>query len=186
RLALTPFPRWIIIGIRLFLRRSQIFGNVTKVYAHARPRRGSPAHGIDQHIVDGQKFRSLTVLSLPTFHTGQRGVLVRRIGHNDQRHSCPELSSAGWRHTWPFTFHLPKVRWPRRITEARSFVLGCEFEALLERTGFVVHSGMGSADVLEALRNGQDRKVRGFTFRNLIPVKRCGNTRVWQRSYGIR
>ena len=44
----------------------------------------------------------------------------------------------------------------------------------------------GDRRLFETLRNSQDRKVRGFTFRNLIPVKRRGNARVWQRSHGIR
>ncbi len=51
--------------------------------------------------------------------------------------------------------------------------------------GRVVHAGVRIADLREALRNREHRKVGRIAIRDLVPVKRRGNARVGQRPHRI-
>src|SRR5512143_2975033 len=68
-----PEPRTrVVVGVGLLLRRAQVLRHVLEVHADAGPRRGAPAHGVDQHVGRLQVRGGLRVARLPALEAGQR------------------------------------------------------------------------------------------------------------------
>ncbi len=75
----------VLIGIGRALLGSNWRRDVTQVHADASPGRGTTAHRIDEHVVDGEQHGRFGVGELPAFEATQGRVAVGRIGNHDQR-----------------------------------------------------------------------------------------------------
>jgi hypothetical protein len=58
---------------------------VTQVHPHARPRRRTAAHGVDEDVVDGEVRGGFGMAGFPAFESRERFVLVLRFGDGDER-----------------------------------------------------------------------------------------------------
>src|SRR5947208_15589893 len=78
------------------------------------------------------------------------------------------------------------MRWPGRVAETLGFVFSRKFQQFFERSRHRVHACVRIADLREALRDPQYRKVGWLAVRYLLPVKRRGHTGIGERAHGIR
>src|SRR5262249_21624306 len=65
----TPFTRRIVIRVGGFLRRSQLFWHFSEIHSNAGPGGRPATHGVDQHVVYGEKRGHFGMLTLPSFET---------------------------------------------------------------------------------------------------------------------
>src|SRR5688500_4013532 len=63
----TPFTRRVLIRIGGFLRRAQFFRHISEVHSDAGPGRRPATHGVDQHVVHGEKRGDFGMFTLPPF-----------------------------------------------------------------------------------------------------------------------
>src|SRR5215831_1585976 len=127
----APFTRRIVIRVGGFLRRSQLFWHFSEIHSNAGPGGRPATHGVDQHVVYGEKRGHFGMLTLPSFETGDGRFSVRRVGDHQKRRLGPWLlhggflfRGAGTRRLYArcFAFHLTKVWWPGCIAETGRLV----------------------------------------------------------------
>ena len=129
------------------------------------------------------------MLFLPPLKTGKRCFPVRRVGDDDQRHSCSGLFGRAFRPRWchprSLSFPFAEVGRPRSVRQARRLVPCGEFEQPFERTGDVIHPGVGIADLMEASRHRRHRKIGRVAVGDLFPSERRRHARIGKRSHRI-
>src|SRR6185295_19290424 len=110
RAPLAPFARRIFVRVRFLRTRTKILRYIAQVHADPRPRRRAAAHRIDEDVVYREAARRLGVPFLPPLEPGQRLLLLRGVGHRDQRHLGAGLlgntSRPRRRHPRRFAIHL--------------------------------------------------------------------------------
>src|SRR5438132_2593666 len=135
----TPFTRRILIRIGGFLRRAQPFRHIAQVNSDAGPGGRPAAHGVDQHVVHGEKHGHFGMFTLPAFETGEGRFSVRRVSDHQKWRPGPWLlhggffhRSAGARRGPPgrFALHLTKVWRPGSVAETCRLVFRRELEQL--------------------------------------------------------
>src|SRR2546430_985992 len=117
----APFTRRILIRVGGFLRGAQPFRHISQVHSDAGPGGRPAAHGVDQHIVHGEKRGDFGMFTLPPFETGDGRFSVRRVRDHQKRRPGPWLLHGGFLHCGAgarrsnarrFALYLTKVWWP--------------------------------------------------------------------------
>src|SRR5439155_16665388 len=119
--SLAPFTRRIPIRVWGFLRWAQPFRHISEVHSDAGPGGRPAAHGVDQHVVDGDKARCFGMFTLPPFQTSEGRFSVRRVRDHQKWRPGALLLHRGARarrsHARRFALHLTKVWRPGRVAE---------------------------------------------------------------------
>ena len=131
--------------------------------------------------------------AFPFFKTRQRGFLVGRVRDYHEWHLRTRRArllrgglSARWGHPRRFALHLTKVWRPRRVAQTRGFVLCRELEQFFEGTRHGVDACVRIAEFRETPRNREYGEIGRLAVRDLMPVQRRGDSRIGQRTHGIR